>query len=90
MIHKVWMTKYEVKNIQLCIMTTNRLILATGREKDSSSMSCFFCYILIVFVFHITFHKAARHDIAEILLRLALNTNQSLQQHVHDFVYVSI
>jgi hypothetical protein len=32
MIHKVWMTKYEVKNIQLCIMTTNRLILAKGRE----------------------------------------------------------
>jgi hypothetical protein len=30
MIHKVWMTKYEVKNIQLWIMTTNRLILAKG------------------------------------------------------------
>ena len=45
MIHKVWMTKlvkYEVKNIQLCIMTTNRLILDKGREKDSSSMSFIF------------------------------------------------
>jgi len=39
--------------------------------------------VVFKFVFHFIFNIRSRHDIAEILLKLALNTNQSSLEHIH-------